>query len=179
MSVLTRLRVSAGVWLAPIVLVLVAFNLTGGAPGQYPVAVATTWASNLVLAVGLVSLAGAWEAARLRAGGVLARSPRRSVARVLSGPLLWSVVPTLVVAFIVEGALTAASAPVVGTTLLILLAWTSLGLLIGLTLPRAFALPLALVAGTFWAALAPGAQSPVLRYLAGNLDRLLHQQSIA
>ncbi|AZZ41746.1 DUF7224 domain-containing protein [Acidipropionibacterium jensenii] len=171
---LTRVRVSAGMWLTPLVALLVAANLGGqeGSGEGYRLAVATRDSFDLLLATGLCALAGAWEGGRLRRAGVLTWPRRRSVPRVLAAPWLMSVVSATAVAVIVFARHRAfsggASMAVVTTTILSLWVWALAGIAAGLWSPPVVALPVSFAVPVLWLILAPVNSVPWLRHLNGD-----------
>ncbi len=171
---LTRVRISAGIWLTPLVVLLVVANLAGQeSSGEgYRLAVTTRDSFNLLLGTGICALAGSWEGGRLRRAGILTWPNRRSVPRILAAPWLMSVLSATILSLIVfarHGAFSdGASLTVVATTLLSLWTWGLAGIAVGLWLFPALALSVSFAVPVLWLILAPANSVLWVRHLTGD-----------
>lgn len=180
MKLVTRLRISPGVWLAPLVFVILAFHLDAWeASGEgYGPSVAANDLTNLQFAVGLLCFAGAWEGARIKAGRVLFQHRTRSVGVVLMRPWLWSWAPAGVICGAYMSFRGAVLYPegrlFLALGVVSLAAWAGLGLSAGLLAPKVVVLPVALAVPTIFTTVAPAGTSMGYRYLAGYLGQCCH-----
>ncbi|MFT3886817.1 MAG: hypothetical protein QM713_01450 [Arachnia sp.] len=170
MPLAALLRRSAALWLLPLtVFVVLRINNEQlvAFPGYAPWAAAQK--AYAVVLLGMVAaLAGAAEGSWLRRSGLLRRPATRGPLPRLGTPLLLAWAPTaaaLVAAVGVVGGL--AAWPIWATSVLSLLAWTGVGMALGVALRTAVALPLAVVGAFFWFAFTPSMEPFWLRQLTG------------
>ena len=169
----TRLRVSAGIWLLPLLLVVPWVELNPIPQSNRPVVIASSAIGNVMLVNGLVALAGAWEGLRFRMGGLIGGCQSRGVARILLMPWLITVasgwIPSVIYFWRVGAFGDAVGSWLSLAALVTLAAWGAVGLAIGLAFRSAVALPLALAVPTLWTILTPASAIPWPRLVAGYL----------
>ncbi|MEH1547792.1 DUF7224 domain-containing protein [Cutibacterium avidum] len=172
MTWLTRIRVSPGIWLAPVMALISMTHFDVPAAKGYALASATRDAYSLLLVAALSCAAGAWEGHRLQTGGVLSGVARRSRFAIMAAP--WAsavVVPTAldVVIFIRDGAFTSIDAvPVIVTTIATAWVWALAGMAVGVAVRPALSVPLSLMVPVLWLIMLPASQTLWLRHLTGG-----------
>ena len=172
MTWLTRIRVSPGIWLAPVMALISMAHFDVPAARGYALASATRDAYSLLFVAALSCAAGAWEGHRLQTGGVLSGVARRSRFAIMAAP--WTsavVVPTAldVVIFIRDGAFTSIDAvPVIVTTIATAWVWALAGMAVGVAVRPALSVPLSLMVPVLWLIMLPASQTLWLRHLTGG-----------
>lgn len=172
MTWLTRIRVSPGIWLAPVMALISMAHFDVPAARGYALASATRDAYSLLFVAALSCAAGAWEGHRLQTGGVLSGVARRSRFAIMAAP--WTsavVVPTAldVVIFIRDGAFTSIDAvPVIVTTIATAWVWALAGIAVGVAVRPALSVPLSLMVPVLWLIMLPASQTLWLRHLTGG-----------
>ncbi|MSS45204.1 hypothetical protein FYJ43_03890 [Cutibacterium sp. WCA-380-WT-3A] len=172
MTWLTRIRVSPGIWLAPVMALISMTHFDVPATRGYALASATRDAYSLLLVAALSCAAGAWEGHRLQTGGVLSGVARRSRFAIMAAP--WAsavVVPTAldIVIFIRDGAFTSIDAvPVIVTTIATAWVWALAGMAVGVAVRPALSVPLSLIVPVLWLIMLPASQTLWLRHLTGG-----------
>lgn len=172
MTWLTRIRVSPGIWLAPVMALISMAHFDVPAARGYALASATRDAYSLLFVAALSCAAGAWEGHRLQTGGVLSGVARRSRFAIMAAP--WTsavVVPTAldVVIFIRDGAFTSIDAvPVIMTTIATAWVWALAGMAVGVAVRPALSVPLSLMVPVLWLIMLPASQTLWLRHLTGG-----------
>ena len=172
MTWLTRIRVSPGIWLAPVMALISMAHFDVPAARGYALASATRAAYSLLFVAALSCAAGAWEGHRLQTGGVLSGVARRSRFAIMAAP--WTsavVVPTAldVVIFIRDGAFTSIDAvPVIVTTIATAWVWALAGMAVGVAVRPALSVPLSLMVPVLWLIMLPASQTLWLRHLTGG-----------
>ena len=172
MTWLTRIRVSPGIWLAPVMALISMAHFDVPAARGYALASATRDAYSLLFVAALSCAAGAWEGHRLQTGGVLSGVARRSRFAIMAAP--WTsavVVPTAldVVIFIRDGAFTSIDAvPVIVTTIATAWVWALAGMAVGVAVRPALSVPMSLMVPVLWLIMLPASQTLWLRHLTGG-----------
>ena len=172
MTWLTRIRVSPGIWLAPVMALISMAHFDVPAARGYALASATRDAYSLLFVAALSCAAGAWEGHRLQTGGVLSGVARRSRFAIMAAPWTSAVgVPTAldVVIFIRDGAFTSIDAvPVIVTTIATAWVWALAGMAVGVAVRPALSVPLSLMVPVLWLIMLPASQTLWLRHLTGG-----------
>lgn len=174
MRLRTMLRISPAVWLTLPTLILSILYVTRAIyPNNYGVAATAGATSSMAFLVGFVAVTAAWEAARLRRGGIWDAPHTRSrlaitIIAVIPSIVLGAVflVGTVVVAAVYgQAGLPEIRIVVVG--FIAICAWSLVGFLAGLRLPMSVALPGMLLAPLLWFAFVPALPVEWLRQLSG------------
>ncbi|NJP69059.1 DUF7224 domain-containing protein [Streptomyces spiramenti] len=164
--------VAAGPLLA-VVLLYVFAEEVGGGPGGYWVAGTAKAASALMFVAPAVAACAAWEAGRLRRAGVAGGTPVRGGFRIAAAsliPVLAMGLLALLVALVgVRAGMTAAPGwpePVIlAAAVVTLCGWLAVGYALGVWLPPAASVPVALVGGYLWQVYPPALEPLWLRHL--------------
>lgn len=170
----TVIRISPAVWLTLPTLILSILYVTKATyPTNYSVAATAGATSSMAFLVGFVTATAAWEAARLRRGGVWAAPHSRSRLEVT----IIAVIPSMVLgAVFLLGAVVASSVNgqagvpeirIVAVGLSAICAWSLVGFLAGLRLPMSVALSSMLLTPFLWFAFVPALPVGWLRQLSG------------
>ena len=174
MRLRTLLRISPAVWLTLPTLILSILYVTKATyPTNYGVAATAGATSSMAFLVGFVATTAAWEAARLRRGGIWAAPHTRSrlditITAVTPSILLGAVfLLGTVVAASVYGQAGLPEIRMVVVGFIAICAWSLVGFLAGLRLPMSVALPSMLLAPFLWFAFVPALPVEWLRQLSG------------
>ncbi|WP_297748308.1 hypothetical protein [uncultured Tessaracoccus sp.] len=166
-------RSSLVIWLLP----LMAYTVTVFRNDQLlygdgsPYWAASLKTDALLLLCMLVAVAAAAEGTRLRRANLIIVSSARLPVTRLAWPVAMVAVPTSLLLLIAVCSVGGAPAwQVWGTAVLSLVAWSAVGLAIGIWLPVVMALPAALVAAYLWVAVTPAIEPPWLRHMSGRWD---------
>ncbi len=174
MRLRTILRISPAAWLTLPTLILSILYVTKAIyPNNYGVAATAGATSSMCFLVGFVAATAAWEAARLRRGGIWDAPhtrPKWAITIIAVTPsiilgavfLLGSVVFAAVYG---QAGLPEIRIVVVG--FVAICAWSLVGFLAGLRLPMSVALPGMLLAPFLWFAFVPALPAEWLRQLSG------------
>jgi hypothetical protein len=168
------LRISPAVWLTLPTLILSILYVTRAIyPNNYGVAATAGATSSMAFLVGFVAMTAAWEAARLRRGGIWDAPHTRSRLEVA----IIAVSPSIVLgAVFLLGTVVAASVygqaglpeiRIVVVGFIAICAWSLVGFLAGLRLPMSVSLPSMLLAPFLWFAFVPALPVEWLRHLSG------------
>lgn len=168
------LRISPAIWLTLPTLILSIFYLTKAIyPNNYGVAATAGATSSMAFLVGLVAMTAAWEASRLRRGGIWAAPHTRSRLDIT----IIAVTPSIVLgAVFLLGTVLAASVygqaglpeiRMVVVGFVAICAWSLVGFLAGLRLPMSVSLPGMLLVPFLWFAFVPALPVEWLRQLSG------------
>ena len=174
MRLRTMLRISPAVWLALPTLILSILYVTKAIyPNNYGVAATAGATSSMAFLVGFVATTAAWEAARLRRGGIWDAPHTRSRLDIT----IIAVTPSIVLgAVFLLGTVVAASVygqaglpeiRMVVVGFIAICAWSLVGFLAGLRLPMSVSLPSMLLAPFLWFAFVPALPVEWLRHLSG------------
>ncbi len=174
MRLRTTLRISPAVWLTLPTLVLSILYVTRAIyPSNYGVAATAGATSSMAFLVGFVAATAAWEAARLRRGGIWDAPHTRSRL----GITIVAVTPSILLgAVFLLGTVVAASVygqagmpelRIVAVGFVAICAWSLVGFLTGLRLPMSVSLPSMLFAPFLWFAFVPALPVEWLRHLSG------------
>jgi hypothetical protein len=142
-------------------------------PTNYGVAATAGATSSMAFLVGFVAMTAAWEAARLRRGGIWAAPHTRSrlaitIIAVTPSILLGAVfLLGTVVAASVYGQAGMPELRIVAVGFVAICAWSLVGFLAGLRLPMSVSLPSMLLAPFLWFAFVPALPVEWLRQLSG------------
>ena len=170
----TLFRISPAVWLTLPTLILSILYLTKAThPTNYGVAATAGATSSMAFLVGFVATTAAWEAARLRRGGIWAAPYTRSRLEIT----ITAVTPSILLgAAFLLGTVVAASVygqsgmpeiRIVAVGFVAICAWSLMGFLAGLRLPLSVALSGMLLAPFLWFAFVPALPVEWLRQLSG------------
>lgn len=168
------LRISPAVWLTLPTLILSILYVTRAIyPNNYGVAATAGATSSMAFLVGFVAMTAAWEAARLRRGGIWDAPHTRSKLDIT----IIAVTPSIVLgAVFLVGTVVAASVygqaglpeiRMVVVGFITICAWSLVGFLAGLRLPMSVSLPSMLLAPFLWFAFVPALPVEWLRQLSG------------
>lgn len=170
----TAIRLMPAIWLAPLVSTAAAAYATQLYPGDgYAVAATAAGMGALPIVAVYCASSSAWEGSRLRRSGTWWSPMVRSRPRVAWQLIAPSVIGGFVAACTAVGVqLFAARAwppdPwMILTIAADVLTYSVAGLVLGLLLPRAVALPLSVIGPVIWLAFVPAIQPPWLRHLTG------------
>jgi len=170
----TLLRISPAVWLTLPTLILSILYVTKATyPNNYGVAATAGATSSMAFLVGFVAMTAAWEAARLRRGGIWDAPHTRSrfditIIAVTPSLLLGAVfLLGTVVAAAVYGQAGMPEIRIVAVGFVAICAWSLVGFLAGLRLPMSVSLPSMLLAPFLWFAFVPALPVEWLRQLSG------------
>ena len=174
MRLRTMLRILPAVWLTLPTLILSILYVTKATyPNNYGVAATAGATSSMAFLVGFVAMTAAWEAARLRRGGIWAAPHTRSKLAIT----IIAVIPSIVLgAVFLLGTVVAASVygqaglpeiRMVIVGFIAICAWSLVGFLAGLRLPMSVSLPSMLLAPFLWFAFVPALPVGWLRHLSG------------
>ena len=174
MRLRTFFRISPAVWLTLPALILSILYMTKATyPTNYGVAATAGATSSMAFLVGFVATTAAWEAARLRRGGIWAAPHTRSRLEIT----ITAVTPSILLgAVFLLGTVVAASVygqaglpeiRMVVVGFIAICAWSLVGFLAGLRLPMSVALPSMLLAPFLWFAFVPALPVEWLRQLSG------------
>ena len=174
MRLRTLLRISPAVWLTLPTLILSILYVTKATyPTNYGVAATAGATSSMAFLVGFVAMTAAWEAARLRRGGIWDAPHTRSRLEIT----ITAVTPSILLgAVFLLGTVVAASLygqaglpeiRMVVVGFIAICAWSLVGFLAGLRLPMSVALPSMLLAPFLWFAFVPALPVEWLRQLSG------------
>ena len=168
------LRISPAVWLTLPTLILSILYVTKATySNNYGVAATAGATSSMAFLVGFVAMTAAWEAARLRRGGIWDAPHTRSrleitIIAVTPSVLLGAVfLFGTVVAASVYGQAGMPEIRIVAVGFVAICAWSLLGFLAGLRLPMSVSLPSMLLAPFLWFAFVPALPVEWLRQLSG------------
>jgi hypothetical protein len=168
------LRISPAVWLTLPTLILSILYVTKAIyPNNYGVAATAGATSSMAFLVGFVAMTAAWEAARLRRGGIWDAPHTRSrfditIIAVTPSILLGAVfLLGTVVAASVYGQAGLPEIRMVVVGFVAICAWSLVGFLAGLRLPMSVSLPGMLLAPFLWFAFVPALPVEWLRHLSG------------
>ncbi len=168
------LRISPAVWLTIPTLILSILYVTKAIyPNNYGVAATAGATSSMAFLVGFVAMTAAWEAARLRRGGIWDAPHTRSrfditIIAVTPSILLGAVfLLGTVVAASVYGQAGLPEIRMVVVGFVAICAWSLVGFLAGLRLPMSVSLPGMLLAPFLWFAFVPALPVECLRHLSG------------
>lgn len=174
MRLRTLLRISPAVWLTLPTLILSILYVTKATyPTNYGVAATAGATSSMAFLVGFVAMTAAWEAARLRRGGIWAAPHTRTrlaitIIAVTPSILLGAVfLLGTVVAASVYGQAGLPEIRMVVVGFIAICAWSLVGFLAGLRLPMSVVLPSMLLAPFLWFAFVPALPVEWLRHLSG------------
>ena len=174
MRLRTMLRISPAVWLTLPTLILSILYVTKAIyPNNYGVAATAGATSSMAFLVGFVAATAAWEAARLRRGGIWDAPHTRSrleitIIAVTPSVLLGAVfLFGTVVAASVYGQAGMPEIRMVVVGFIAICAWSLVGFLAGLRLPMSVSLPSMLLAPFLWFAFVPALPVEWLRHLSG------------
>jgi hypothetical protein len=168
------LRISPAVWLTLPTLILSILYVTKATySNNYGVAATAGATSSMAFLVGFVAMTAAWEAARLRRGGIWDAPHTRSRLDIT----IIAVTPSIVLgAVFLVGTVVAASVygqaglpeiRMVVVGFIAICAWSLVGFLAGLRLPMSVSLPSMLLAPFLWFAFVPALPVEWLRQLSG------------
>ena len=168
------LRISPAVWLTLPTLILSILYVTKAIyPNNYGVAATAGATSSMAFLVGFVAATAAWEAARLRRGGIWDAPHTRSRLEIT----IIAVTPSILLgAVFLFGTVVAASVygqagmpeiRMVVVGFIAICAWSLVGFLAGLRLPMSVSLPSMLLAPFLWFAFVPALPVEWLRHLSG------------
>jgi hypothetical protein len=170
----TLFRISPAVWLTLPTLILSILYVTKATyPTNYGVAATAGATSSMAFLVGFVAMTAAWEAARLRRGGIWAAPHTRSrleitIIAVTPSILLGAVFLLGTVAAVsVYGQTGMPELRIVAVGFVAICAWSLVGFLAGLRLPMSVSLPSMLLAPFLWFAFVPALPVEWLRQLSG------------
>ena len=174
MRLRTMLRISPAVWLTLPTLILSILYVTKATyPNNYGVAATAGATSSMAFLVGFVAITAAWEAARLRRGGIWDAPHTRSRLEIA----IIAVTPSIVLgAVFLVGTVVAASVygqaglpeiRMVVVGFIAICAWSLVGFLAGLRLPMSVSLPSMLLAPFLWFAFVPALPVEWFRQLSG------------
>ena len=168
------LRISPAVWLIlPTLILSILYVIKAIYPNNYGVAATAGATSSMVFLVGFVAMTAAWEAARLRRGGIWDAPHTRSrlditIIAVTPSILLGAVVLLgTVVAASVYGQAGMPEIRIVAVGFVAICSWSLVGFLAGLRLPMSVSLPSMLLAPFLWFAFVPALPVEWLRHLSG------------
>ncbi len=174
MRLRTLFRISPAVWLTLPTLILSILYVTKATyPTNYGVAATAGATSSMAFLVGFVAMTAAWEAARLRRGGIWAAPHTRSrleitIIAVTPSILLGAVFLLGTVAAVsVYGQTGMPELRIVAVGFVAICAWSLVGFLAGLRLPMSVSLPSMLLAPFLWFAFVPALPVEWLRQLSG------------
>ncbi len=168
------LRISPAVWLTLPTLILSILYVTKATySNNYGVAATAGATSSMAFLVGFVAMTAAWEAARLRRGGIWDAPHTRSRLEIT----IIAVTPSILLgAVFLFGTVVAASVygqagmpeiRMVVVGFIAICAWSLVGFLAGLRLPMSVSLPSMLLAPFLWFAFVPALPVEWLRHLSG------------
>ena len=168
------LRISPAVWLTLPTLILSILYVTKATySNNYGVAATAGATSSMAFLVGFVAMTAAWEAARLRRGGIWDAPHTRSRLEIT----IIAVTPSILLgAVFLFGTVVAASLygqsgmpeiRMVVVGFIAICAWSLVGFLAGLRLPMSVSLPSMLLAPFLWFAFVPALPVEWLRQLSG------------
>jgi hypothetical protein len=168
------LRISPAAWLTLPTLILSILYVTKATySNNYGVAATAGATSSMAFLVGFVAMTAAWEAARLRRGGIWDAPHTRSKLDIT----IIAVTPSIVLgAVFLVGTVVAASVygqaglpeiRMVVVGFIAICAWSLVGFLAGLRLPMSVSLPSMLLAPFLWFAFVPALPVEWLRQLSG------------
>lgn len=172
-----RLRANAAFVAAGPLLVVVLLYVfaeeVGGGPGGYWVAGTAKAVSALMFVAPVVAACAAWEAGRLRRSGVAAGTPVRGGFRIAAAsliPVLALGLLALLVALVgVRVGMPAAPGwpepTILAAAVVTLCGWLAVGYALGVWLPPAASVPVALVGGYLWQVYPPALEPLWLRHL--------------
>jgi len=170
----TLFRISPAFWLTLPTLILSILYVTRATyPTNYGVAATAGATSSMAFLVGFVAMTAAWEAARLRRGGIWDAPHTRSrfditIIAVTPSILLGAVfLLGTVVAASVYGQAGMPEIRIVAVGFVAICAWSLVGFLAGLRLPMSVSLPSMLLAPFLWFAFVPALPVEWLRQLSG------------
>ncbi len=168
------LRILPAVWLTLPTLILSILYVTKAIyPNNYGVAATAGATSSMAFLVGFVAMTAAWEAARLRRGGIWEAPHTRSrlditIIAVTPSILLGAVVLLgTVVDASVYGQAGMPEIRIVAVGFVAICSWSLVGFLAGLRLPMSVSLPSMLLAPFLWFAFVPALPVEWLRHLSG------------
>lgn len=173
MPVLALWRRNWAVWAMPVcavILVTMRSNQTDWFDG-YPSWAAAQKAYSVVVLGIIAALCGAAEGGWLRRARLVERPSARGFVPRFVTPVVMTWLPTALLLFV--GVVLAGGVAAVGvwaSSLVSLLAWTSVGFALGVVMRPVIALPVSVVLAFFWFAFTPSIEPPWIRHLAATWD---------
>jgi hypothetical protein len=170
----TAVRVMPALWFGPAIVILAALYSTSLPPADgYALAASAAGSAALPFIAAYVCASAAWEGTRLQRAriwlGPWSRSDWSIAAPAVLTPALFGILAVLAAVGLqlVRSGAADPDLRVVGVAGIDVLAWTLFGFAFGVTLPRAAAIPIALLVPFAWLGFVPAIHPVWLRHLTG------------